>query len=595
MIIMALLVAIFIFHAVSLSFTQDDAFISYRYVNNFLRGYGLVFNPSERVEGYTNFLFVMQMIVAGLFGLDYIMLSKIIGIASGVGILWLSYRWMSALIQGRRHYLWLFAVPVVLAANAAFSYWAISGLETLLFSALIFFGIYLAATKNPLFVPLLALATLVRPEGGLVFVVTLSYLFISREYRMMNIVRFFIIYVLLTLPQFIFRLYYYGDLLPNPFYAKTGWSIEYFGSGIGYLWLFLRQYGFFGILILIPLVSYKLLPRSIRLPVVISLIYMLYIIMVGGDVLHGHRFFVPLMPLLYLSFFAGCMKLLEKIRWNSVKSANISIVGIILIAAVWVFFLPFERIRIIRDAEIALVSSMKYQSDLIRGIRSDRYSIACSTIGAFGYYSDAVIIDMLGLTDRTIAHDPRPVEGIKTTWKERNYNIPYLMSRNPDLILFSTGLKPSAPAEKALFLSSKFRKGYYPVFHTDRQMWTIFKRKPGYSGADEYFPNPEFVDKYALGLYFYHEGKYDIALEYATQSARVGPPDFYLGATLMADILLKKENVERAVALWREAFDMSGGYAMIAGDQLGRYYTMIGDTAGAESYFKIVQTNNQLY
>ena len=33
----------------------DDAYISYRYADNAVRGLGVVFNPGERVEGYTNF------------------------------------------------------------------------------------------------------------------------------------------------------------------------------------------------------------------------------------------------------------------------------------------------------------------------------------------------------------------------------------------------------------------------------------------------------------------------------------------------------------------------------------------------------------
>ena len=40
-------------------FIQDDAYTSFRYVKNFVEGNGLVFNPGERVEGYTNFLWVM--------------------------------------------------------------------------------------------------------------------------------------------------------------------------------------------------------------------------------------------------------------------------------------------------------------------------------------------------------------------------------------------------------------------------------------------------------------------------------------------------------------------------------------------------------
>jgi len=38
---------------------MDDAFISYRYAWNLLHGNGLVYNPGEPVEGYTNFLWTL--------------------------------------------------------------------------------------------------------------------------------------------------------------------------------------------------------------------------------------------------------------------------------------------------------------------------------------------------------------------------------------------------------------------------------------------------------------------------------------------------------------------------------------------------------
>ena len=43
-------------------FICDDAFISFRYARNLATGHGLVFNPGfERVEGYTNFLWVLML------------------------------------------------------------------------------------------------------------------------------------------------------------------------------------------------------------------------------------------------------------------------------------------------------------------------------------------------------------------------------------------------------------------------------------------------------------------------------------------------------------------------------------------------------
>src|SRR5207244_12236047 len=40
---------------------SDDAYISYRYAQNLARGNGLVFNPGERVEGYSNLLHVLLL------------------------------------------------------------------------------------------------------------------------------------------------------------------------------------------------------------------------------------------------------------------------------------------------------------------------------------------------------------------------------------------------------------------------------------------------------------------------------------------------------------------------------------------------------
>ncbi|MFQ5945318.1 MAG: hypothetical protein ACE5NC_03625, partial [Anaerolineae bacterium] len=47
----------------------DDAYISFRYARNWVEGEGLVFNPGERVEGYTNFLWTVALAPAIALGL----------------------------------------------------------------------------------------------------------------------------------------------------------------------------------------------------------------------------------------------------------------------------------------------------------------------------------------------------------------------------------------------------------------------------------------------------------------------------------------------------------------------------------------------
>lgn len=71
----------------TLNFYQDDAYISFRYVANYLNGDGLVFNTGELVEGYTNFAWIIYLIGCGLIGLNYIVAAKVTGIVLGAALI----------------------------------------------------------------------------------------------------------------------------------------------------------------------------------------------------------------------------------------------------------------------------------------------------------------------------------------------------------------------------------------------------------------------------------------------------------------------------------------------------------------------------
>ena len=67
------------------SFITDDAFISFRYSKHLVEGLGLVYNPGERVEGYTNFLWVL-LIAAGMScGFPPEGTANVLGILGGLG------------------------------------------------------------------------------------------------------------------------------------------------------------------------------------------------------------------------------------------------------------------------------------------------------------------------------------------------------------------------------------------------------------------------------------------------------------------------------------------------------------------------------
>lgn len=527
--ILLVIIIIFVIHCFSLNFTQDDAFISYRYAKNFIQGNGLVFNSGERVEGYTNFFWIIILSIFAKLGLDMITVSKILGIASGCVTLFLLHQ-ISQLFFLKREWLFSLFPSFLLTSSSAFAYWSISGLETTFFVMMVLVSVYLYLTYPRLWVVSCVLSTLIRPEGGLIFGVLILHKLLFRKDPLRESLSCLGGFVLLLLPFVIFKVIYYGDILPNPFYAKTGLSFEYVKSGLEYFWLFLRHYALWGVLYLVPVFFYKSLDSRGRLLMSLVYLYTLYVIIIGGDVLKAHRFFLPILPLLYLLFVVVVEKLYVRFK-TDLKPRMALIVLLLSIPAVF-FFLPHKWIRNVRAFERQLVDRMQPVAEYLKKNYGAGFSMAVTTIGSVSYYlgTEIKVIDMLGLTDEYISRHPEEIDGIAATWKEGKYNTRYLLSLDPDFILFSTGYKPSAPAERALLLNSKFRQNYYviPIPFGKMGFVPIFKSKGIYSEENEVLGDTRFIDLFYEGVHLYFRGKYVEAIEKLKQVSLVGPQDFAL-------------------------------------------------------------------
>lgn len=77
---------LFVLHAsYYYNYTSDDAFIIFRYSENWADGHGFVYNTGEKVEGYSNFLWVLLIGLIMRGGLDPIVSVKVVGIVSTLG------------------------------------------------------------------------------------------------------------------------------------------------------------------------------------------------------------------------------------------------------------------------------------------------------------------------------------------------------------------------------------------------------------------------------------------------------------------------------------------------------------------------------
>ena len=127
----------------------DDAAISFQYAKNWSLGRGVVFNPGERVEGYTNFLWIALLTpvhaVTARLGLDFTRAAIGLSIVFAVLNLGLVY------VVGRRLFDrdWV-AVTVALllcSFDSSFQGYAMSGMENHLVMALALGAVWVWAAK----------------------------------------------------------------------------------------------------------------------------------------------------------------------------------------------------------------------------------------------------------------------------------------------------------------------------------------------------------------------------------------------------------------------------------------------------------------
>ncbi|MDD5426557.1 MAG: hypothetical protein PHN52_08755 [candidate division Zixibacteria bacterium] len=212
--------------------TVDDAYITYRYAENFAWHGQLTWNLDEDpVEGYTGIALPVILAFFIKMGFEPSLISHLIGITGLFGTGMLLYFLMGRLaVTGLAR-----ALIIFIFFSSPFLYKnAFSGLESLLFSLFISASLYnfdisLKVEKNyrsdlSLMI-LLVLTGLTRPEGvvlaGLI-ICALGYIRYRESFHKLwpFVVKAGIFYFIPALIYFLWRWHYYGQFLPNTYYAK---------------------------------------------------------------------------------------------------------------------------------------------------------------------------------------------------------------------------------------------------------------------------------------------------------------------------------------------------------------------------------------
>ena len=213
----------------------DDGMISMRYAANLAHGHGLVWNAGgARVEGYTNFLWTLWMaalhLVPGVPAAERALLVVVSCVGLLVANLWLVRAVAEQLAPDRpmvgRAALWL------TASSFPLLYWSLRGMEVGLL-AVVTTAMALVVLRwrdGPstallrAFVVLAAVAILTRTDAAIPVVVAATFLVAwtppARRVRTGVAVASAIGFIVGVHTGF--RLWYYGDPLPNTYYLKLG-------------------------------------------------------------------------------------------------------------------------------------------------------------------------------------------------------------------------------------------------------------------------------------------------------------------------------------------------------------------------------------
>lgn len=479
-------------------FTIDDAYISARYARHLAQGYGLVYNPGERVMGYTNLSLTLLEALVYRLGGDGIMAAKVVGALTGVGVIGLTF-WLTRYLGGSKGASILAAS--FLAVYPALPLSAVMGLETSLFVFLVLLFVLLllrwgdtpSSARQFLLAGTLWLATLTRPEAlgvALVALVVQLGFQLPGLFRIRNLAQragWFVLYLLLLAPVLAGLTAYYGSPIPNTFFAKTAakWMPAKYLGGLLYELRWLLNYN---ALLLLPAFVWAFARNTTRGTVtLVALIafYAAYAIYAGGDWMPGYRFLLPVFPAFFALTAVGVDDIWHTVR---VRFPRPGLWGLTV-------FLCF-----VASSVPAMLTESQHVHDRIRGYRQAHLqialwlkentppetSVALMDIGLIGYISERYILDITGLTSREVARIAHRSGGwISASEDVATQVADFVLSRSPDYIVlahFTPALEPfyGWAFDEAIFQAPSFASQYRYLFtlqHMDGYYLSVFQKQ----------------------------------------------------------------------------------------------------------------------
>lgn len=445
-------------------FLHNDMWITMRYVVNFVELGDLSWNPGDRVEGYTEPLHLL--LLSGLIwaGAGPVMAAQGFNVICAI-LLWAAVYRGARKLSGSATPGLVEAVTLLAVVTAPpVIIWIFGGLGALLAATLSAWAVVvlipafddddcpnltsLAAISGVLF----ALAYLARPDAVVVFAACCLGVFLAAsapfDHRFRAAFVLGIIPVAVIVAHLIWRFAYYGELMPNTYYAKVGldrsvrWAEvpDYIRQSFS-LYLMPVSLGIIGGIYLLVRSLFR--PGGARLILVLLAaicLHTAYVAWSGGDHMPAARVLLPVLA-------PGCLLLAHTLSRTAARYRPALALAVSIPMLISVFAAP----RIFEDGASWVGSIVGPYID--RTWPKDAL-VATNSAGALVFFArDRSFIDMLGLNDRTIGKraDIELVAPKQFLNGHSKGDGAYVLSRQPDYII--VGRAQGMPSDVAWYLS----------------------------------------------------------------------------------------------------------------------------------------------
>lgn len=389
---------------------QDDGFIYFRIARNLAEGHGPVFTPGERVDAASSPVWTALLAACIRLGISPLTAAGALGLASAIAAIVLCARWSLELCGVRSGVAVAAATlaAMVLALDVRFQLWAASGMETAL-AALVWLAAtralvahwYLAKPSRWTGVWALA-AALVRPEFVLLVTGMAAVAIAKRSAPWKAVLRSLWPAIAGGALYLVAHTIYFGDPLPNTYYAKRASDGTHLRIGLAYLAALPRAYPWLvaalGLACVVPGRSRaaahggpsgRVIASGVGLGIVL---YAVQVARLGGDHFVHHRPFVHVLP---IGLALGGVALHQ--IWRRIPGGRVFAVILLLCASVAAAAQRLEPgafawVRL--SAQLGHALAEQYPPSTRLGLFA---------LGATGYTSGLPVVDALGIADPHVA------------------------------------------------------------------------------------------------------------------------------------------------------------------------------------------------